>query len=40
MLPDALEAEFVQSSIKVKQHKWNDYSTRISAWELEHTLNC
>jgi glutamine synthetase len=40
ILPDALGIEFVQSYIKLKQREWNDYSTRISPWELEHTLDC
>nr|WP_286390089.1 hypothetical protein [Pseudanabaena mucicola] len=40
ILPDVLGAEFVQSYIKLKQREWNDYSTRISPWELEHTLDC
>ena len=40
ILPDVLGAEFVQSYIKLKQREWNDYSTRISPWELENTLDC
>jgi glutamine synthetase len=40
ILPDALGSEFVQSYIKLKQREWNDYSTRISPWELENTLDC
>ncbi|MFN9051508.1 MAG: type III glutamate--ammonia ligase, partial [Pseudanabaena sp.] len=40
ILPDVLGAEFVQSYIKLKQRVWNAYSTSISPWELENTLEC
>jgi glutamine synthetase len=40
ILPEALGTEFIKSYIKLKHYEWNDYSTRISAWESEHTLDC
>ncbi len=40
MLSERLGPEFVQAYLKLKHQEWQEYSTRISAWELENTLDC
>ncbi|MGE0534113.1 MAG: type III glutamate--ammonia ligase [Pirellulales bacterium] len=40
ILRDALGEPFVASYLKLKHQEWRHYSARISAWELEHTLDC
>jgi glutamine synthetase len=40
ILSTALGASFTQSYLKLKHQAWNDYSAQVSAWELEHTLDC
>jgi glutamine synthetase type III len=40
VLAERLGPEFVQSYLKLKHQEWQDYSTRISPWELENTLDC
>ena len=40
MLADRLGPEFVQAYLKLKHQEWQEYSSRISAWELEYTLDC
>ena len=36
----SLGEDFVTSYLKLKYQEWRDYSTRISDWELEQTLDC
>lgn len=36
----ALGKDFIKSYLKVKQQELNSYSTQISSWELENTLDC
>lgn len=40
LFPQALGHEFVTSYVKLKYQEWQDYSTRITPWELENTLDC
>jgi len=40
VMAKALGRDFVRSYIKLKYQEWHDYSTRISPWELENTLDC
>jgi glutamine synthetase type III len=35
-----LGTEFVGAYVKLKHKEWRDYCTRVSDWELEHTLDC
>jgi glutamine synthetase len=35
-----LGTEFVGAYVKLKHQEWRDYCTRVSDWELEHTLDC
>lgn len=39
-LSQALGQDFVASYLKLKHQEWHDYSTFISSWELENTLDC
>jgi glutamine synthetase len=39
-LAQRLGNEFVGSYLKLKHQEWRDYCTRVSPWELEHTLDC
>ena len=39
-LNKALGKSFVASYIKLKQHQWQQYSSAISPWELDNTLDC
>ncbi|MBD2120939.1 type III glutamate--ammonia ligase [Trichocoleus sp. FACHB-262] len=39
-LHESLGAEFVQSYLKLKHQEWRDYSTQITPWERETTLDC
>ena len=40
ILPQALGQEFVKSYLKLKHQEWHNYSSRISPWELENTMDC
>lgn len=40
ILPPTLGQEFVKSYLKLKHQEWHNYSSRISPWELENTLDC
>lgn len=40
LLAEALGREFVSAYVKLKYREWQDYSTRISPWELETTIDC
>ncbi|WP_287130822.1 type III glutamate--ammonia ligase [Candidatus Cyanaurora vandensis] len=40
ILSERLGPEFVTSYLKLKHREWQDYSSHISPWELEHTLDC
>jgi glutamine synthetase len=40
VLPQSLGQEFVKSYLKLKHQEWHNYSSRISPWELENTLDC
>ncbi|MEG3858579.1 hypothetical protein [Microcoleus sp. herbarium12] len=40
ILPQALGQELVKSYLKLKHQEWHNYSSRISPWELENTLDC
>ena len=40
ILPQTLGLEFVKSYLKLKHQEWHNYSSRISPWELENTLDC
>ena len=39
-LAQSLGAGFVSAYLKLKHQEWRDYCTRVSDWELEHTLDC
>jgi glutamine synthetase type III len=39
-LPTALGERFTAAYLKLKQEEWRHYSSQISAWELEQTLDC
>ena len=40
VLSQFLGQEFVASYLKLKHQEWHDYSTFITPWELENTLDC
>ncbi len=40
ILPPLLGPEFVKAYTTLKHQEWHAYSTRISPWELENTLDC
>ena len=40
VLSQLLGQEFVASYLKLKQQEWHDYSSFITPWELENTLDC
>lgn len=40
VLSPMLGQEFVNSYLKLKHQEWQDYHSRISPWEVEHTLDC
>ncbi|MCY7337827.1 MAG: type III glutamate--ammonia ligase, partial [Chamaesiphon sp.] len=40
LLAKSLGSGFVSSYLKLKHQEWRDYCTRVSDWELEHTLDC
>jgi len=40
ILAESLGASFIHSYLKLKRHEWQEYCSRISAWELENTLDC
>ena len=37
---EAMGDAFVKSFVKLKSEEWRSYSTTLSTWELEHTLDC
>ncbi len=37
---EAMGDAFVKSFVKLKNEEWRSYATTLSAWELEHTLDC
>jgi glutamine synthetase type III len=40
LFPQTLGQEFVASYLKLKHQEWHNYSTCITSWELENTLDC
>ena len=40
VLSQSLGQEFVASYLKLKHQEWHDYSTFITPWELDNTLDC
>ncbi|GAX39829.1 glutamine synthetase [Tolypothrix sp. NIES-4075] len=40
VLPQALGERFVAAYLKLKHQEWNNYSSCITPWELENTLDC
>ena len=40
VLREALGEEFANSYLKLQNQQWRAYSSHVSAWELEHTLDC
>ncbi len=40
ILTAGLGREFTESFLKLKQAEWRDYSSHVSRWETEHTLDC
>lgn len=40
ILREGLGSEFTESYLKLKYAEWQDYSSHVSKWELEHTLDC
>lgn len=40
VLREALGEEFANSYLKLQNQQWRAYSSQVSAWELEHTLDC
>ncbi|MCS6813269.1 MAG: type III glutamate--ammonia ligase [Cyanobacteria bacterium] len=40
ILTQAMGDTFVASYLKLKHQEWHEYSSHISTWELEHTLDC
>lgn len=40
VLTKGLGAEFKSAYLKIKQAEWRDYSTFVSAWETDKTLDC
>jgi glutamate---methylamine ligase len=40
ILSERLGAEFIAAYLKLQHRQWNEYSSEISPWELEHTLDC
>lgn len=39
-LAEGLGSEFIQAYLKLKNAEWRDYSSHVSQWEVEHTLDC
>ncbi|MEB3336036.1 MAG: type III glutamate--ammonia ligase [Leptolyngbyaceae bacterium] len=39
-LSQSLGQAFVSAYLKLKHREWQDFNSRISPWELEHTLDC
>ena len=40
ILREGLGAEFTDAYLKLKRAEWRDYSSHVSKWETEHTLDC
>jgi glutamine synthetase len=40
LFSEALGAEFIASYLKLKHQEWHSFSTCITTWELENTLDC
>jgi glutamate---methylamine ligase len=40
ILSERLGVAFVEAYLKLKYRQWNEYSSEISPWESEHTLDC
>jgi glutamine synthetase len=40
VLTEGLGARFSDSYLKLRRNEWRHYSGHVSAWELEHTLDC
>jgi glutamine synthetase len=40
VLREGLGDRAVAGYLKLKQAEWRDYSTQVSQWEVEHTLDC
>ena len=40
ILTAGLGREFVQSYLKLKHAEWRDFSSYVTKWETDHTLDC
>jgi glutamate---methylamine ligase len=40
VLTQGLGTEFSNAYLKLKHAEWRDYSSHVSSWEMEHTLDC
>jgi glutamine synthetase len=40
LLAASLGENFLQCYLKLKRNEWRSYMSHVSAWELEHTLDC
>jgi glutamine synthetase len=40
VLIDRFGQDSVYSYIKLKKQEWSEYSSHLSSWEMQHTLDC
>jgi len=40
VLKDRLGSELIGAFVKLKKKQWNDYSSHLTKWELDNTLDC
>jgi glutamine synthetase len=40
ILPDRLGTDFIASYLKLQHQAWNEYTSQITPWEIETTLDC
>jgi glutamine synthetase len=40
VLVEGLGRPFAESYLKLKRAQWRHYSSHVSAWEWDHTLDC
>ena len=40
VLPERMGKEFTTSYLKLQHQVWNEYTSKITPWELETTLDC
>ena len=40
VLTERLGRDFTEAYLKLKRAEWRDYSSHVSQWETEHTLDC